>query len=384
MSDMFLDRGHRHYKDDTIWTDVNWSQYDIPKTWLHTKFSLFMDTVPHPEQWITFIPDSSAPGQSSFVGNYFAAGFGTKSLETHKEIIKFLTNMYKKDRFAFSHIVVVDARHCIIGPDYPQDDPVPFLVDHEILSGRRIHRNPGDGPHDEFFLDNSKKNATGTVIAEKDYIGYRQYKIYKCRESNMKPDVYLRYCKNGKQTLSGSNLSYFETMSTIHQHHIQWLLQQREIPRECHQALRTTYENDLILEKRMEERMVKILLKKLAKFEWKLYIGEQHPTDEWYNLDFKHQMASIYDGHKKWLMKESSISHTIHCRLSKIYKDDVYMPEDTKKQLSNIINIKFGAYLEEIHDDPPSRKKAAAHRYWIEKIPVVQPELAPLIPFDCW
>jgi len=136
MSEMFPDRDHHHYKDDTIWTDVCWDSFDIPKSWLQTKFSLFMDTIPHPEKWTTFIPDSSVLSQESFVGNYFAAGFGTRSLEVHKEMIRFLSDMRKKDRFAFSHIVVVDARICVIGNDYPPNEHVPFLVDYEILSGR--------------------------------------------------------------------------------------------------------------------------------------------------------------------------------------------------------------------------------------------------------
>ena len=148
-------------------------------------------------------------------------------------------------------------------------------------------------------------------------------------------------------------------------------------------SLRSTYQNDLLLEKRKEDRMVKILLKKMAKFERQMYqVGE--PTPVWHDLAFKDQMTSIYSEHRTWLQDQDSLSHIIHCRWSKVYKEDPFIPEDTKLSFNNIINFKFGKYLQEIHDQPPSLTKKAAHRYWIQKIPVVKPEMSPLVPFDCW
>ena len=379
MSAMFLDRPHRSYKGDAIWTDICWDVSDIPKTWLVTKFSLVMDSVPFPERWYTFIPTEM---DSSFVGNYFAAGFGAKSLEEHKEVISSLTSMHKRDRFSFSHIVVIDARIEVIGPNFPPNEPAPFLVDHEILSGQRIHRLAEDGPNDEHYLDNAKKNASGSVISEYLHIGYRKYKYFKCREESMKPDLYLRYCKCKDHSVN-KRMSYFDMMQVVHDHHIKWLLYQREIPRECYMSLRSTYQNDLLLEKRKEDRMVKILLKKMAKFERQMYqVGE--PTPDWHDLVFKDQMMSIYSEHQTWLQDQDSLSHIIHCRWSKVYKEDPFIPEDTKISFNNIINYKFGKYLQEIHDQPPSLTKKAAHRYWIQKIPVVKPEMSPLVPFDCW
>lgn len=379
MSAMFLDRPHRTYKDNTIWTDICWSASDIPQTWLATKFSLAMDTVPYPERWRTFIPTEM---DSSFVGNYFAAGFGTKSLDEHQEVISSLTTMHKKDRFSFSHIVVIDARIEVIGADFPADEPAPFLVDHEILSGSRIHRIAEDGPNDEHFIDNAKKNASGTVTSENLHIGFRKYRYFKCREESMKPELYLRYCKFKHQTVN-KHTSYFDMMRVVHEHHIKWLLSQKEVPRECYQSLRTTYQNDLLLDKRGENRMVKILLKKSARFERQMYqVGQ--PTPEWYDLDFDDQMSSIYTEHIMWVQEQNSLSHTLHCRLTKVYKDDSFLPEDTRDTFTNLINLKFGKFLEEIHGDPPSLTKKAAHRYWTQKIPVVKPEMSPLVPFDCW
>ena len=129
--------------------------------------------------------------------------------------------------------------------------------------------------------------------------------------------------------------------------------------------------------------MVKILLKKSARFERQMYqIGQ--PTPEWYDLDFDDQMSSIYTEHITWIQEQNSLSHTLHCRLTKVYKEDSFLPEDTRDILINLINNKFGKFLEEIHGDPPSLIKKAAHRYWTQKIPVVKPEMSPLVPFDCW
>ncbi len=60
------------------------------------------------------------------------------------------------------------------------------------------------------------------------------------------------------------------------------------------------------------------------------------------------------------------------------------MSEDTKCYLTNILNTKFGDYIASLHDEPNTLIKKTAHRYWIEKIPVVTPVMAPLLPFDCW
>lgn len=189
---------------------------DIPQTSLATKFSLAIDTVPYPERWCTFIPTEM---DSSFVGNYFAAGFGTKSLDEHKEVISSFTTMHTKDRFSFSHIVVIDARIEVIGAEFPGDEPAPFLVDHEILSGSRIHRIAEDGPNDEHCIDNAKKNASGTVTSENLHIGFRKHRYFKCREESMNPELYLRYCKLKHQSVN-KHTSYFDMMRVVHEHHI--------------------------------------------------------------------------------------------------------------------------------------------------------------------
>ena len=380
MSGTFPHRSESDYKGGMIWTDLSWSAADIPKSWLSTKFSLVMDSVPYPERWSTFIPTEEQ--DESFVGNYFAAGFGTKSMIEHKKVISVLTSIHKKDRLAFSHIVVIDARIEVLGDDFPVEEPAPFLVDHEILSGRRINRNPADGPRDEHFLENSKKRSSGTIVCDQAYIGFRKYKLYLCHEERMKPDLFLRYCRLNDHSIN-KELTHFQMMQNVHENHIKWLLRQREIPRECYISLRATYQNDKLLEKRVEERMIKILLKKSAKFEREMYhVGSASP--EWHDLCFKDQMSSIYLDHKHWLLEQPFMNHTLHCRYSKVYKDDPFIPEETRKSFNNIINCKFGAFLHKIHDDPPSKMKQAAHRYWIEKIPVVKPDMPPLVPFDCW
>ena len=129
--------------------------------------------------------------------------------------------------------------------------------------------------------------------------------------------------------------------------------------------------------------MVKILLKKSARFERQMYqVGQ--PCPGWYDLDFNNQISSIYAEHITWVQEQNTLSCTLHYRLSKVYKEDSFIPEDTRDTLTNIINFKFGKCLEEIHGDPPSLLKKAAHRYWIQKISVVKPEISPLVPFDCW
>lgn len=379
MSAIFPDRHHRHYKDNKIWTDVCWDVADIPSSWLTTKFSMAMDTVPYPERWTTFIPTELYP---SFVGKYFAAGFGTESLDEHKEVIRVLSAMHKKDRLAFTHIVVIDARHSVIGPDVHQDKPVPFLVNHEILRDKRIHRNPEDGPDDEHYLTNAKLSAQGTVLRTKIFIGFREYKVFQCRESSMGDDEYLKYCRCHDHSVSDS-LSYHDTMQLVHKHHIQWLLKQREIPRECYQSLCRTYQSDLLLDDRYENRMVKILKLRLSTFERTIY-GVGQASNEWHDSGFTKRMDLIYDEHKQWLLEQTHITHVHHCRFNKVYRNDTFMPEDVKDCLNSILNTKFGAYIALLHDEPQSVLKDAAHRYWIEKIPVVKPIMSPLVPFDCW
>jgi len=377
---MFPTRDDSDYKDNKIWTDICWSVPDIPKSWLTTKFALAMDTVPFPERWITFIPDNE--NYESFAGNYYAAGFGTNSMEEHKKVIKCLSEMKRKDRFAFTHIVVIDARTSVVGQNIDKYKCLPFLVNHQILRDRRIHRNPEDGPDDEHYIHNTKINAIGSIQIKKEHIGFRKYTIIKCRESNMKDDTFLKYCCNKDHKVSQDG-SYYDRMSTVHQSHISWLLKQKEIPRECYISLILTYQTDILLDRRKENRMVKILKKKCAIFERTLYdVGSAPP--EWHDLTFNQKMNAIYDDHQNWLLKQSYINHVHHCRLSKIYENDPFISEDRRKLLSNIITTKFGSYLAILHDEPKSLTKDAAHRYWIEKIPVVKPVMGPVIPFDCW
>ena len=103
--------------------------------------------------------------------------------------------MHKKDRFAFTHIAVIDARHSVIGSDIHEDQPIPVLVSHEILRDHRIHRNSEDGPDDEHYLINAKLKAQGNVQSTKTHIGFREYKKNQCRESTMVDDGYLKYCR---------------------------------------------------------------------------------------------------------------------------------------------------------------------------------------------
>ena len=379
MSAIFPERSHRHYKSNKIWTDICWDVADIPSSWLSTKFSIAMDTVPFPEKWITFIPTDKHP---SFVDKYLAAGFGTTSIEEHKQVIGVLSDMHKKDRFAFTHIVIIDARHSVIGSDIDDDHPIPFLVNHEILRDHRIHRNPEDGPDDEHYLTNAKLKAQGNVQSTKTHIGYREYKIFQCRESTMVEDRYLKYCRCQHQSIS-QTLSYYDTMQQVHNHHIQWLLKSRDVPRECYNSLHSTYQLDKLLEERTRKRMVKILQLKLSSFERTIY-GVGSPSNEWYDSCFSKRMEIIHDEHKQWLLDQSHVTHVHHCRFLKIYTNDIFMSEDTKCYLTNILNTKFGDYIASLHDEPNTLIKKTAHRYWIEKIPVVTPVMAPLLPFDCW
>ena len=145
----------------------------------------------------------------------------------------------------------------------------------------------------------------------------------------------------------------------------------------------STYQSDLLIEKRTHKRMVKILQLKLSSFERTIY-GVGAPSNEWYDSCFNKRTEITHEEHKQWLLDQPHVTHVHHCRFLKVYTNDIFMSEDTKSCLNNILNTKFGNYITHLHDEPNSLNKKAAHRYWIEKIPVVTPVLAPLIPFHCW
>ena len=103
--------------------------------WLASKFSIAQ------WQWTLYlcylIPDAGLPPSQqkrmhllSFVHNYFAAGFGTKSLDLneHKNEDEVISVLCRRDRYLLSSRSREEAHHKVIGTDFPEDEPVLFLI----------------------------------------------------------------------------------------------------------------------------------------------------------------------------------------------------------------------------------------------------------------
>ena len=367
------DRDPTHYKGNKIWTELAWTSADIPESWVLTKFSTTLDALPYIDQWITHIPDDSPQ-------HYVGACFGTTSLTVHTEVIQVLSKLLKKDRFAFSYIAVIDARHEVIGPDFPPHEPIPFLCGNEITSGKRIHRNRSDGVFDEHYEENQRKNATGAVIVTSTKVGPREYLVYQCRESSANSES--NYCRSSSQTITNP-WSFPDKMNIVYKDHIKWLLEQRSISRDCFQMLRISYQNDVMLEERTKNRFLKVLKRKFARGERILY-NLPEPSKEWCDLSFTDQITANHQEHKELMRHRGSLSHTLHRRQKKLYNEDPFMDESMLKLLIHIINQLFGAYLDAVHEHPQSNEYKYAHRYWVEEIPVTDPDLPPLVPYDLW
>ena len=143
----------RQWKDDKIWTEVAVTIGGTRRPQMLHKYYHLVLTVPLPDHWITYEPANA---------ELYALCIGCASLEDHMSVIQSLCQIHEKNRFAFDHLVVIDARKEIIGEDWPEHKHAPHIPMDDVLSGRRLHRVPGDGP--EFGLkEASEERVTGTV-----------------------------------------------------------------------------------------------------------------------------------------------------------------------------------------------------------------------------
>lgn len=371
------DRSPCDYKDNKIWTELCWSSADIPKSWVVTKFNSTMYNVPFYDKWIIWISDDE-----DCSANFLASCFGASTLEEHKRVIDALSTLKKQDRFAFSYIAVMDARHEVIGENHDPHELYPFLVGDEITSGKRIHRTKEDGVFDEHYKQNQRNNATGAVILAQKTIGPRKYFVYQCRESNSAEDTFVLYPRKESQTITNP-WSFPDKMKIVHKDHMSWLLEQGQVFRDMFSHLRMSYSSDVMLDERMMDRFVKVLHRKFARGERIIYQLQQ-PDKAWCDLMFDDQITANHNEHRQMLLQLTDMSHTLHRRWSKIYQEDLFMDPTMRESLTRIINQLFGIFLDKVHDDPSSNLYHVAHRYFVEEIPVNRSELPPLVPYDLW
>lgn len=383
MSPLIPTRGARDYKGNKIWTELVWSSGDIPKYLLHNKFISTMDSISNSNEWYAYIPDESE--DPSLVDNWYGACYGTLSVDSHISLIKEISLIHSRDRFAFSYIAVFDARTSVIGDDFDPHQDIPFLVNDEVLSGKRMHRNPEDGPHDENYIQKMKDSPVGQVTVDTQVVKASPYSVYKCHDDTLTPNSVLLYFKKPEQSIV-NNWPYKDLMEIVHRDHIAWLLSVKTLSRECLTVMNKTYSRDPLLSPRTKSRMLKVAERKYALGERELYhVGR--PDFQWNNLSFDDKMKQTYDEHITWLSKRESIDHIQHRRWRKIYKYDQIMDtmdSPVRDRVNGLINHKFGVYIINIPSDISPRIRRAAFSYWANEIPVAEPYLPPLVPFDLW
>ena len=115
-------------KDDKIWTEVIIDISTAASFQLRNKFETVIASAPCPRKWVVF-------HEPTLISDlpYFGAHYPSEDITEHLLIITQLQSMHLCDKFSYTDISVIDARHDIIGPHVADSAPIPVLDMKDII-----------------------------------------------------------------------------------------------------------------------------------------------------------------------------------------------------------------------------------------------------------
>ena len=372
----------RLWKNNKIWTEVSVTVGGNPLHHLRTKYAAIMKQVPFKICWIQSNPKGQKDDAIS--GGYYGACIGLKKLDDHLKVIEALCQLYERDHKAFDSLLVIDARHEVIG-DLPEDEHAPVIPMDDIISGKRVHRSPGDEA--DFLEDAASSKKEDRIIP-----------MYASAELVDEPCKAFKVSMADRTILNFEHEFYYPTitdmdlsnpmptmalMNQIQPRHAHFVKKSTKITRVQYLLSMEAYRYDATLRPATKKKMVDRLQRRFAYSERDLYGLKGAPEIEWLELYFDEKMSFTYKDHYKMMDRKRKIDHVVHKKWKEVYDKDPVMDDDWNTALQRLINEKFSQSLFEAEDDPDPKHRAAMMRYWVEEIPYKTPIFKPLLPADC-
>ena len=199
---------------------------------------------------------------------YFGARYPSEDITEHLLSITQLRSMQLRDKFSYTHISVIDARHDIIGPHFADSAPIPVIDMKDIILHEKYYRHKDDG------LDKQRGNpnhdagniplgvqVAGNIVSGIIDTESCQVKAYKCM-IHLTDGAYIYRFKSvtySHAQVSASipqDISFQEQMDIVHSRHLSFLEQQDSISRDLFTELAKTYEHDYTLPRQTFATMI--------------------------------------------------------------------------------------------------------------------------------
>jgi len=342
------------FATNSLWTEIIWHAEDygdnnIPHYLVGVKFHETFGVLPDSIKW-----EICTPSMISEDSTVFRARFSTTSIKEHVHVVSTLMTMRSKDRFAYSDFQVIDARHSVIGSNYPAGRAVPAIHINSIIGVGPCHG-------EETAIKISSLSKSGTVRITYFTISLprvkeeRRMPLFLCREDEWENHGQDRHHRTGWLHYLRSDMSneekrylfeissYFQRMRQIHYLHRSWLDQvpNSEIDHLTYPVLLETYNSDPTLDRALKTFFIQELKNKFAMRQWETYKLTATPGVHWMAMAFSDKIEHIHNLHKKWLDDQEEMCHKEHKYWSEVYAKDPFLSTNKKKMLTWTADRKF-------------------------------------------